>query len=292
MHLAGINAAMEACRGYTLSRQTRHGGFCYYMYAPWGVEEPNALDTYAALAILDLLHCPVPRVRDCADWLSNLQDERGGYSSLLIGWSTLKALRVLSLGPLRDPRDYLLNTGKRLLHATPTARGLEGWLVNALRCFELRPDFDLHPSDSERRILGNVLLLLRSDDGGYGAPGASLPETATAIALAAIVGLPVDGAALSYAQRCERPPYGFNITPIATSSSLECQRAGLRLLRAFGKVPKAAAMIVDFVRACQTDTGGFGRVPRAIPRLEDSLHALECLTLLGGTRQGDVMSRQ
>ena len=276
---------IEACYAYTLGRQTRHGGFCYYAYVPWGVEEPNALDTNAALAILDLLKRPVPRSEDCADWLLAVQDELGGYSSMLIGWSTLKALRLLGLVPSRDPHGYLRNAAERLLQVTRASHGLAGWLTNALRCFDLWMDFGLRPGNRERQGLAGALATLRSDDGGCGAPGANLPETAMAATLAAIMDLPTEAPGLSYARRCERPPYGFNITPTATSSSLECQHAGLRVLRAFGTWPTDPALIRGYVRACQTDAGGFGRVPRAIPRLDDSLRALECLSLLADAGQ-------
>ena len=57
--------AVEACYRYVLSRQTREGAFCFFLYHPWGVEEPNAGDSYAALAILKMLARPVPHAEKC-----------------------------------------------------------------------------------------------------------------------------------------------------------------------------------------------------------------------------------
>jgi hypothetical protein len=274
---------VEACHAYALGRQTGRGGFCYYAYVPWGVDEPNPPDTHAALGILRLLHRPVPRAGDCLDWLLTLQDASGGYASLLIAWSAVKALRLLSAAPSRDPRRYLANAAARLLAVPRAGQARIGWLANLWRCFDLWAEFGLVPDAPLHRALADALAMLRGEEGGYGAPGANLPETSMAVALAAAAHLPDDRSAAEYARRCERPPYGFNITPQAVSSSLECQLAGLRVLRAYGSAPAGSNLIRDYVRACQTDTGGFGRVPRAIPSLQDSHRALECLALLTGS---------
>ena len=157
-----------------------------------------------------------------------------------------------------------------------------GWLVNSRRCYQLMREFELYPDDHERELLARALSRLRGDNGGYGAPGANLPETATAVLLAHTVALPSDRTALTYAQHCERPPYGFNITPSATGSSVECQHAGLQVLHAFGTKPVHPGIVRRYIFSCQTTTGGFSRAPGALPTLRDSLCALECLSMLAG----------
>jgi len=72
-----------------------------------------------------------------------------------------------------------------------------------------------------------------------------------------------------------------------SSSSLECQHAGLRILHHFGQRPRDSARIRDFVVACQSSAGGFGRVPGAIPRLDDTLRAVEILCMLDIDSQVD-----
>jgi hypothetical protein len=271
---------VDACYRYVLGRQTVDGGFCFYVYHDWGVEEPNAPDTYAAVASLGLLERPVPRHAHVADWLKAQQDPRGGYPTLTIASATLTALRLLGETPLRDPSQFLAEMAEIYGLTNPAGRESAGWLHNALRCVELWRDHDLVLSDRARQGIAAALRRLRQGEGGYGAPGASLPDTAAAVALAALLDLPVDPGALAYVRRCEAPPYGFNITPSALSSGLESHHAGLRTLRHFGNGPREPALIQDYVASCQTRRGGFGRVPGAVPRLDDSLRALEVLCML------------
>jgi hypothetical protein len=275
---------IDACYRYILGRQTIDGGFCFYVYHDWGVEEPNAPDAYAAVASLGLLDRPVPRRAAVADWLKAQQDPRGGYATLTIAHATLTALRLLGEAPLRDPSQFLENVAG--IYGLTDAAGREpsGWLHNGLRCVELWQDYGLSLNDRIRTRVGAALSRLRQDDGGYGAPGASLPDTGAAVALAAALDLPVDPAVLAYVRQCEAPPYGFNITPSASSSGLESHHAGLRVLGHFGASPRQPAVVQDYVESCQTRRGGFGRVPGAVPRLDDSLRALEVLCMLAQAR--------
>lgn len=77
-----IERIMEACHQFVLSRQTRDGAFCYYLDRPWGVEEPNAKDTDAAVAILKMLERPVPHAAKCTRWLLAQQELHGSYSTM------------------------------------------------------------------------------------------------------------------------------------------------------------------------------------------------------------------
>jgi hypothetical protein len=271
---------VEACYRYTRSRQTRQGGFCFYMYRAWGVEEPNTPDTYAAVAILRLLDRAVPEVERCQAWLQAQQDATGGYPTLVIGSAALKALQLLGAQPLRDPRRFLQDQA-RILHLTdPAHLQFPGQLCSALRCLRLWQDYGLPATEPIRQALAVGLGRLRGDNGGYGAPGANLLDTAVVVALATTLDLPVDRAGLAYARQCERPPYGFHVTPLTTSSSLESQHAGLQVLQHFHALPREPARMREFVASCQTASGGFGRAPGAVPRLDDTLHALQILVML------------
>lgn len=124
---------IEACYRYTLGCQTGEGGFCFYAYPQWGIEEPNTPDTLAAVAILGVLCRPVPNVKQCTTWLRAQQDSFGGYSTLVIGYATLKALQLLGAEPLRDPHRFLHETAGVLRLADPSGRDLNGWVSSALR---------------------------------------------------------------------------------------------------------------------------------------------------------------
>jgi hypothetical protein len=274
---------VEACYGYTLSRQTHQGGFCFYRYREWGVEEPNTPDTYAAVAILRLLDRATPEVERCKAWLQAQQDSAGGYPTLVIGSAALKALQLLGAQPLRDPRQFLKDQARVLQLIDPVHLQLPGQLFTALRCIQLWRDYGLTVTKQMREAVVAGLGRLRDDNGGYGAPGPNLLDTATAVALADVLDVPVEHAALAYVRQCERSPYGFNIMPLAVSSSLESQHAGMLVLRHFHALPQDPVLIREYVASCQTARGGFGRVPGAIPLLDDTLRALEILAMLAPT---------
>jgi hypothetical protein len=276
---------IDACYRYILSRQTRQGGFCFYTHPEWGVEEPNAPDTWAALEVIAKLGRPTPKPLRCIAWLRAQQDGFGRYPTLTIGNAVLKALRRLRAEPERDPRPFLLEASEGLQLAVPNAGRGEGWLLSALQCVELLLLYDIVVSAHLQRTVQNALDTLRGSEGAYGAAGPNLPDTALALALAVAVGLPPPVDALSYARRCEGPPHGFNITPHATSSALESQRAGMLIHRHFGEPPCDPGRIRRFVAACQSASGGFCRVPGAIPRLDDTLCALETLEQLPGVER-------
>jgi hypothetical protein len=275
---AGIDA--EACYRYTLSRQTPRGGFSFYAYPEWGVAEPNAPDTYAAVAILALFGRPVPRIDDCIAWLANQQDSCGGFPTLIIGFAVLKALRLLGAQPLLDPRSYLREQGK-MLHLTDTSnRNLVGWLTSARRCVALWQDYSLAASEAVREGIAATLARLRVENGGYGTPGASLSETAAALALAVALGLSVEAGVLAYARSCEAAPFGFNTTSSGLGSNIESQYAGIRVLRYFRSYPRYPLLVRNYIASCQTSVGGFGRAPGAIARLDDTRRALAALSAL------------
>lgn len=277
----GIDA--QACIRYTIERQTTQGGFCFYTYHAWGVEEPNAPDTLAAISILSMLRQPVPNREPCVAWLRAQQDARGDYATLVIGYAALQALRKLDAAPARDPRAFLRRTAATLglSGGRPPARDLR-WL---LMCLELWRENGLALADAMLPRIAALLERQHERGGGYGASGASLPETAAAVAVASELDLSINASGvLDYVRLCEGPPYGFNVASSATSSDLETQRAALWLLRRFGAAPTHPELIGRFVALCQTDAGGFGPSPGAIARLSESVYALEILGWLAQAR--------
>ena len=63
----------EAAGRYVLSRRTAEGGYCFYRTPQWGVEEPNAPDTLAALGSLRLLGIAAPAPQATGRWVHALQ---------------------------------------------------------------------------------------------------------------------------------------------------------------------------------------------------------------------------
>jgi hypothetical protein len=131
-----------------------------------------------------------------------------------------------------------------------------------------------------RARITEILRKLSNHDGGYGAPGSNLPETAAALVIADRIGLEPNPAVLAYVRSCESMPYGSNIAPSGAGSNLEAQCAGMKVVRRFGANPRHPLQIRNYVAACQTSTGGFGRAPGAIARLDDTHRALAILSAL------------
>lgn len=269
----------NACLAYVFGRQTDEGGFCFYAHRAWGVQDPNAPDTYAALAVLRRLEVEIPDRATCTAWLSAQQQDDGGYATLTIGAAALRALRLLGCAPRRDPRSWLLRTGATL-GMSAGALDLAPRLTSVLRCLALWQMFGLPVSASLQDRLLAALERLRSAEGGYGLPAAHVPETAAASALRTHLGLAPEPTAVAYVRRCERLPYGFNISSESNTSNLLCQWSGTRVLQGSGVSPRFPGAVRSYVALCQTAVGGFGRAPGAIARLDDTMRAVGILDLL------------
>ncbi len=266
---------------YTISRQTADGGFCFYASAERGVAEPNAVDTHAALTILRLLGRPVVQTLRCVEWLGAQQNPDGSFSTLVIGFSVLVAFRLLGENPPRDPRAYLRKEGERLWPTAPR-QTTAGWLLDSCRCIALWRQYGMRLSGGTRQAITATLTGLRHKDGGYGSSGSNLIETAAALAVGGALRLKADPGQLAYTRACEGAPYGFNLTPAAVTTSLEALNAGLKVLAAFGAMPRYPDLVRNYVAGCQTAQGGFGRALGAIARLDDTRRALEILAALRG----------
>lgn len=271
---------VAGCRRYILSRQTPQGGFCFYRHGPWGVEEPNAVDTWAAVSSLQLLGQTVPRRKLLIGWLRERQSDDGGFESLVIAEAVLRTLRQLQAKPLRNPRPYLLARSGRISRgiAKSTAAGI--WLANARRSAAL---FTIHelPLGSLRVALEPLTSRLRDRSGGYVTPGPGVIDTWHTIKLASLVGLRLSAATAEFVRRCENATLGITLTPDTSASSLESQLAGTESLQCLGSPCRYANAIRKFAVRCQADNGGFARVPGALPGLRDTHRALAVLTVLG-----------
>lgn len=271
----GIDVA--ACRRYVLDRQTPAGGFCFYRYGPWGVEEPNVVDTGSAIASLALLGCAVPRLNQVVTWLQSLQDHAGGYASLVIADAALDALHQLGLAPERDPRDYLQDAAARIGLFDSRAHAWSGWLANVHCCLQWWHVHGLS-LDQPRRMLPAILKALEGPEGGFVASHPSVIETWHALRILSLLDQTLPQNTLAFLRQCEHPMSGMTLTPGSTATSLEAQHAGARALRLYSTGFTQHAAMRRFTAACQSSSGGFARTPDALPNLIDTFRALAVLS--------------
>jgi hypothetical protein len=272
---------VEAVQRYVLGRLSPEGGYSYYRVPAWGVEEPNAPDTLAALASLRLLGIPPPEPERTESYLQSLQHHDGGYPSFTIGWAAVSALRLLSSGPERMP-DRWLEGWTVALMSTSERGDVATSLRDGARLVEIEVAIGKSPDARVRRWAGELLDDGADPSGGWGRPEADLATTGLALSLAAQVGWrPPDAAALAgFLRRCEDSALGLRLRPDAATTSVGALWGGLLLAgasRARLRYPGAASKSLVLL---QRRDGGLGPRHRALSTLAATWRGLEAAALL------------
>jgi hypothetical protein len=280
--VAAIDTASAA--RYVLSRRTPGGGFCFYRAPRWGVEEPNAPDTLAALESLRLLAVAVAEPQAIAGWLQGVQNDDGGYTSLTIGWAALRALDLLGASPCRSPQAWLSGWADRLLGPAPATRDLRAALGNVSRLAQL---MDL--STSQRAAAAQLLAAAADPLGGWARPGADLETTAVAVQLGQLAHLAAPDAAAveGFLRRCEDPALGARISPQARATTVGALWGGLQLAVLLGIAPRHPAAIAESLARLQRPDGGLGVRHRAVSTLRDTWRGLQASHLLANWAKVD-----
>jgi hypothetical protein len=277
-----IGLDYPAAAQYVRRRRTPAGGYCFYREPGWRLEEPNAPDTLAAVASLRLLGYAIPQPQQTIAWLQALQDPRGGYPTLTIGWATLRALDVLDTKPVRSPEHWMQHWA---LVVTATARGDDACAIrDAARVGDLmhRGYGVLEPR--YRRGFAALLTATGDTHGGWARPGADIETTAIAVCLAQIAGLQAcRGSRLpAFVRRCEDSMLGIRIAPAAGATSVGALWAGVKLAHALGIPLRFPGVIGANLAMLQRPDGGLGARHRAISTLRDTWLGLRAAHLLRG----------
>lgn len=262
-------------RRYLMSRQTPAGGFCFYRYGPWRVEEPNALDTWAAIASLQRLGVVIPSQDRTIAWLRDQQADDGGFQSLLIGEAVLSALHLLQAEPVRDPRQFLIQWAERISHADIKAGDPEAWLHNVQRCLRLLKLYSLSLSALQSNV-PDRLSQLRDPLDSYPSSAPTILATGRAMDILRQLQQP-QGSAVTFLRRCENPRLGITLVPDSSATWIEVHYVGLLAFQSAGECPAFRDAIRAFTGRCQGTAGGFSRVPDALPNLQDTCLALSVL---------------
>lgn len=276
----------QAIARYILSRRTPEGGYSYYRTPEWRVEEPNALDTLAALDSLRLLDIDPPGPDATATWLRELQDDSGGYPSLTIGWAALRSLALLGAPPTRSPEPWLVDQD---LPGTASASRSDwrGTFQDLLRVCELSRLFGIWSQDASVRV-ARLLREARDDLGGWARPGPELATSARAIKVALICELDLDQPESlgDFVRSCEDGDLGFRMTPTGRATSTSAIWGGLEILRSFDMGPRFPEAIAKNLALTQRSDGGIGERHRALSTLGATWRALEAEGLLSDVMEG------
>ncbi|HUY29625.1 MAG TPA: prenyltransferase/squalene oxidase repeat-containing protein [Acidimicrobiales bacterium] len=269
-----------AAARYVLGRRTTKAGYSFYRTPEWGVEEPSAPDTLAALESLRILAVEVPEPDATVDWLRSLQADDGGFPTLTIAWSALRSLVLLGADPARPATGFLARASR----AVVARRAAVDWrapLRDAARIMEL-VELGFARSAGAAQSCAALLDAARDRAGGWAAPSADIATTATALRLAAVAGVDVarsSGSDLLLA-RCEDPVLGVRVTPGSAATSVEAVRAGLEVARALHSAPRYPDAVARSLSLMQRPDGGFGSRHRAISTLADTWDGLRAAQLL------------
>jgi len=276
-----VSLDREAAGRYVLGRRTPSGGYSFYRTPEWGVEEPNAPDTLAALECLRLLEIPVPEPELTGAWLRTLQNDDGGYPTLTIGWATLRALAILGDKPDRSPASWLA-VHERALSRRNRARDFAGALREALHLLELRRLGAAVPAGSGSGPFAGLLEEARDPRGGWARPGADLETTAIAVSITGPTELSSQQRWVTedFLRRVEDPVLGLRLSPGAAATWVGALWGGLELARGLRLRPSYPGAVAENLTILQRADGGLGARHFAISTLRDTWRGLDAVCLL------------
>lgn len=266
---------------YVLGRRTSDGGYCFYRTPEWGVEEPNAPDTLAAVESLGLLGIDIPAARQTGDWLRGLQDDRGGFPTLTIGWAALRTLDVLTVEPTFAP-DRWLRSRVEAFFGFDRPRDWRAAIKDALHLCELMRLRHSTVRGSERDHVVGLIDRARAPDGGWAAPGTDLETTAFAVHLACLVDphWDPDPPLGRFLDRCEDEQLGLRLAPGTRTTSAGTLWGGLRLAQVLGRRLRHLPAVGQQLAMLQRPDGGLGERHRAISTLRATWLGLRAAHLL------------
>ena len=262
---------------YIRKRRCASGGYCFYQ-----LDEPNAGDTFYALASLATLGALPDNDDATLSYLHTFQHPDGRYSNVNVGHAVIRSLNLLGERPHIDPAGWILSS---LLPPGDSTRPVESsslfehlYLLTDL-CTLLGIAI---PTDKKAEIISAVLRY-RHPDTGFGHPHSMIIETAHAHAILAALDYPVSSTgSTEFLKRCEDPTYGFLAVPATKPTYLEHVHAGVLACLVLGYHSPVFAQCEEFIRKCCRENGGYVRsIFGGSPTLENTYLALDAMTMIG-----------
>jgi hypothetical protein len=273
---------LEAAARYVVSRRTRDGGYCFYRTPQWGVEEPNAPDTLAALESLRLLGARPAEPELTASWLQGLQGENGSYPTFTIGWGSIRALDLLGLAPSHSPRRWLGYWRDTLSASQRPGHDVRAWLLRRLRFLELLCVTHEELDTEARDALVSSLRTVRADHQMWVRAGADLEMVALIVRVHELAGLsqPDGHAVVDFFRHSEDHALGLRLAPHVGTTSVRGLWGGLTLASAYRLRPRYPRAVDESLTRLQRPEGGLGQRDRAISTLQDTWRGLSAAHLL------------
>lgn len=268
---------IEKVIDYVMARRCRGGGFCFYR-----LDEPNGLDTFSALTVLQILGVSF-RDNISVAYLQNMQHSDGSYDSVFSAFYSLKSLLVLNADPKQDPWPYILKHIRQdQLHADKLPAEITPVFKRITFLVDLYCAFNKNPARSAERQFTDFILNFYNEDKGFGHLQSTLAETSRALSMLSWLGYPVQILhTATFIRQCETPAYGFTDIPDRSLSYLEYVYAGVLAASLADYRLRYPEQCIDFIRGCQNKTGGFSRVIHGgIATMEDTYFAVNALKLL------------
>lgn len=266
---------------YIRDRRCASGGYCFYR-----LDEPNAGDTFHALASLAMMDA-FPNDDDITrSYLHTFQHPDGRFSNVNVGHAVIRSLNILGERPHIDPTGWILSA---LVPSGDSTRPVESsslfehvYLLSDL-CSLLGIRI---PTDKKAEIVSAVLRY-RNPDTGFGHPTSTIIETGHALAILAALDYPVSSTgSTEFLKQCEDPTYGFLAVPGTKPAYLEHVHAGVLACSVLGYLSPVFVQCEEFIRKCCRENGGYVRsIFGGSATLENTYLALDALTMIGCMRE-------
>lgn len=277
----------EATIQYIQDRRCVSGGYCFYR-----LDEPNAGDTFHALASLAMLGA-FPNDDDATrSYLHSFQHPDGHFSNVNVGHAVIRSLMMFGERPYLNPTGWILSSlvppGDRTRPVESSSLFEHLYLLSGL-CTLLGIAI---PPDKKSEIISAVLRYQHPDT-GFGYPRSTIIETAHALAILEMLGYPVLSTGSEvFLKQCEDPAFGFLAVPGTRPAYLEHVHAGVLAGSVLNHDSPVFVQCEEFIRKCCRENGGYVRsIFGGSATLENTYLALDALTMIGRMRE-DLNSKK
>ena len=266
---------------YIRERHCASGGYCFYR-----LDEPNAGDTFYALASLAILGVSPDDGGITLSYLHSFQRPDGSFSNVNVGHKVIRSLMILGERPDIDPSGWILSS---LLQPCKSARPVESSSIfeHLYLLIDICTLLGIPIPDGRKSGIVSTVLIHQHPDTGFGYQRSTIIETAHALAILGALDYPVSSTgSKAFLKRCEDPASGFLAVPDSKPAYLEHIHAGVLACSVLGHYSPVLGQCEEFVRKCCRENGGYIRsIFGGSATLENTYLALDTLSMIGKMKE-------